>query len=221
MPLSRRRPAPAACENHSNVRYDCLAGAVMSQSKCDRCNETGSAHDFISARSDGTWQMLCSRCFNIEMARFADLQHFQHPSFTPLRLRDTHGLDHEFHFRSLVLGNRLSLEAFEVTGNGDCAGYRFQSLGEPEFEPVALFGQLIEKIKRALATTYLVTDAGRLQLAETRVTGRIEWDRVDNANRPCVIIDGRRIGWADFGAMLLAFEGWQFRFEMFDPSDEA
>jgi hypothetical protein len=120
-----------------------------------------------------------------------------------------------------VLGNRLSLEAFEVAGNGDCPGYRFQSLGELESESVALFGQLIEKIKRALATTYLVADAGRLQVAETRVTGRIEWDRIDNANRPCVIIDGRRIEWAEFGAMLLAFEGWQFRFEMFDPSDEA
>jgi hypothetical protein len=27
--------------------------------------------------------------------------------------------------------------------------------------------------------------------------------------------------WADFGAMLLAFEGWQFRLELLDPSDEA
>jgi hypothetical protein len=193
----------------------------MSQLKCDRCNETGSPHDFISARSDGTWRVLCSRCFNIEMARFADFQHFQHPSFTPLRLRDTHGHHHEFHFRSLLLGNRLLLEAFEVACNDVCADYRFQSLGEPESEPFTLFVQLIEKIKRALATTYLVANAGRLQVAETRVTGRIEWDRVDNANRPCVIIDGRRIDWADFGAMLLAFEGWQFRFEMFDPSDEA
>jgi hypothetical protein len=193
----------------------------MSQSKCDRCNETGPACDFVSAGLDGTLQMLCNRCFNTEIARFVDLQYFQHPSFTPLRLRDTHGHHHEFHFLSLMLGNRLLLEAFEVAGNGDCAGYRFQSLGEPESEPFALFRQLIEKIKRALATTYLVADAGRLQVAETRVTGRIEWDRVDNANRPCVIIDGRRIEWADFGAMLLAFEGWQFRFEMFDPSVEA
>jgi hypothetical protein len=31
-----------------------------------------------------------------------------------------------------------------------------------------------------------------------------------------VIIDGRRIEWNDLGAMLLAFEGWQFRLEMLD-----
>ncbi|WP_445344300.1 DUF7713 domain-containing protein [Caballeronia humi] len=36
-----------------------------------------------------------------------------------------------------------------------------------------------------------------------------------------MIIDGRRIEWNDLGAMLLAFEGWQFRLEMLDPSDEA
>jgi hypothetical protein len=38
---------------------------------------------------------------------------------------------------------------------------------------------------------------------------------------PCVVIDGRRVDWTDFGAMLMAFEGWQFRVDLVDPSDEA
>ena len=37
----------------------------------------------------------------------------------------------------------------------------------------------------------------------------------------CVIIDRRRVEWTDFGAMLMAFEGWQFRLELLDPSNEA
>jgi len=35
------------------------------------------------------------------------------------------------------------------------------------------------------------------------------------------IIDGKRVEWTDFGAVPIAFEGWQFRLELLDPSDEA
>lgn len=128
---------------------------------------------------------------------------------------------HEFHFRSLLLGDQLSLDAFELVGDDEAAGYRFQILGSADSEPFALLGQLIQKMKRALSMKHLQADAGRLQIADMTVRGRVEWNGDDGANHPCVIIDGRRIEWNDLGAMLLAFEGWQFRLEMLDPSDEA
>ena len=31
---------------------------------------------------------------------------------------------------------------------------------------------------------------------------------------------GREISWDDFGRMLMTFEGWQFKLEIGDPSDE-
>ncbi|WP_321794998.1 hypothetical protein [Caballeronia sp. J97] len=193
----------------------------MTQTRCERCRADKPAHDFVRAGSlDGTWRVLCSRCFNDEMAQFADLRNFEHPNFTPLRLLDAHGYEHEFHFRSLLLGDQLSLEAFELVDD-DSVGYRFQSLGDPELEPFALLAQLIQKIRRALATTHLVAEAGGLQVAETMVRGRLDRDGAEHTSQPCVIIDGRRVDWQDFGAMLLAFEGWQFRLELLDPSDEA
>nr|WP_235516615.1 hypothetical protein [Caballeronia cordobensis] len=155
------------------------------------------------------------------MAQFADLHGFEHPSFTPLRLRDVDDNHHEFHFCGLLLGDQLSLEAFELAGDDEAAGYRFQILGEADAEPSALLGQLIQKMKRALALKHLQADAGRLQIANTTVRGRVEWNGDENARQPCTIIDGQRIKWNDLGAMLLAFEGWQFRLEMLDPSDEA
>lgn len=97
------------------------------------------------------------------MAQFADLRNFELPSFTPLRLLDVHGYEHEFQFRSLLLGDQLLLEAFELLGDGDSAGYRFQSLGNPESELFALLAQLVQKIERALGTTHLVSNAGGLQ----------------------------------------------------------
>nr|WP_281355946.1 hypothetical protein [Azoarcus taiwanensis] len=38
---------------------------------------------------------------------------------------------------------------------------------------------------------------------------------------PLLVIDGREISWDEFGRMLMAFEGWQFKLDMVDRSDEA
>jgi hypothetical protein len=35
-----------------------------------------------------------------------------------------------------------------------------------------------------------------------------------------VVIDGRAISWEQFGRMLMSFEGWQFRLEIHDKSEE-
>ncbi|WP_213233459.1 hypothetical protein [Caballeronia sp. NK8] len=103
------------------------------------------------------------------------MQVFGHSSFTPLRLRDADDNDHEFHFRSLLLGNQLSLEAFELAGDDEAAGYRFQILGKPHLGPFALLGQLIQRMKRALNMKHLQAYAGRLQIMDLIVRSRFEW----------------------------------------------
>ncbi|MEX3937264.1 hypothetical protein AB4Y32_36975 [Paraburkholderia phymatum] len=43
-----------------------------------------------------------------------------------MRLADADGVVHELHFRSLLFGDQLSLEAFELaSGEEDCAGSVF------------------------------------------------------------------------------------------------
>ncbi|OUL95689.1 DUF7713 domain-containing protein [Paraburkholderia hospita] len=195
----------------------------MPGSTCVQCGAVTPPHDVVSlASGHGTFRLLCSRCFNTEMAHLADVHAFEHPEFTPVRLVDANGVLHEFHFRSLLFGDQLSLEAFELaSGDEDCEGFRFQLLGDPQSDPFELLGSLVQKVKRALAVRHLVEHAGNLAVAGTTVRGRIEWDGGKNGRVPCVVIDGRRVDWTDFGAMLMAFEGWQFRIELLDPSDEA
>ena len=195
----------------------------MPDSTCVRCGAVTPQHEVVSvASTDGAFRLLCSRCFNVEMAYLAEIHTFEHPEFTPVRLADADGVVHEFHFRSLLFGDQLSLEAFElVSGNEDCTGFRFQLLGDPKSDPFELLGDLVQKVKRTLAVRHLVEYAGELNVAGTTVRGRIEWDGNDNGRMPCVVIDGRRVDWTDFGAMLMAFEGWQFRVDLVDPSDEA
>ncbi|MBT2792839.1 DUF7713 domain-containing protein [Paraburkholderia strydomiana] len=195
----------------------------MPDHTCAGCGAITSPHDVVSvAAPDGAYRLLCSRCFNIEMARLADVHAFEHPEFTPIRLPGADGVVHEFHFRSLLFGDQLSLEALELaSGDEDREGFRFQILGDPQTDPFELLGQMVKKIRRALAISHVVERAGQLELAGTMVRGRIEWDENQHGRLPCVVIDGRRIAWDDFGEMLMMYEGWQFRLELIDPSEEA
>jgi hypothetical protein len=37
---------------------------------------------------------------------------------------------------------------------------------------------------------------------------------------PVLVIDGRDVSWEELGRMLMTFEGWQFRIEIRDRSEE-
>ena len=50
--------------------------------------------------------------------------------------------------------------------------------------------------------------------------GRIEGDYSGAERAPVVVVDGREISWDDFGQMLMTFEGWQFKLEIRDISEE-
>lgn len=38
--------------------------------------------------------------------------------------------------------------------------------------------------------------------------------------RPIMVVDGKEITWEDFGRLLTGYEGWQFKFDIRDPSEE-
>jgi hypothetical protein len=49
---------------------------------------------------------------------------------------------------------------------------------------------------------------------------RIEWDETQPGRVPLLVIDGREVSWDEVGRMLMSFEGWQFRLEIRDRSEE-
>ena len=169
------------------------------------------------ARGD---RILCSACFNREMAHRAGIGNIDSIKFESVRLDDANGVVHEFHLRTLLFGDKLSLESFESTSEEEPSGYRFQIIGDPLADQFVLLGKLIEKMRRSLAVIHVRdTDLG-LQVIDEIVHGRIEWDGSDDSRMPCVVIDGRRVEWDELGHMLMTFEGWQFKLEVHDPSDE-
>lgn len=152
------------------------------------------------------------------------IEKFEQLEFEPVRVVDCEGTPHDFHFRTRLFGRGgepgVALDAFELVGAGIPGGHQFLVIGDPDGDLVALLGRLIEKIRRALEVRHLEADGGSLRIAERVVAGRIEWDPVEERRGPVVVVDGQEIPWHQLGMMLEAFEGWQFRLEIVEMSDE-
>jgi hypothetical protein len=157
----------------------------------------------------------------MEVAKLGGLDEFEHIQLEPVVLTDVRGQAHEFHFRTHLFGTGLSLEAFELR-DGYPAGYQFRVIGDPEDDLLVLLGRLIEKMRRALSVKHLEDSALGLEIADpqTFVRGLIEWDAACEGRVPLLVIDGREITWQEFGRMLMSFEGWQFKLEIRDLSEE-
>jgi hypothetical protein len=189
--------------------------------RCDSCNQITPSYDTVSYGSiERGYRELCSRCFNSEMAKLAGLEGFEHVKFEAVGLADCTGELHEFHFRTHLFGTGVALDAFELR-DGSPAGYQFQIIGDPKDDLLVLLGRLIEKMRRALSSKHFTDSEHGLEIADHRVVrGRIEWDGTHGSRVPLLVIDGREIGWDEFGRMLMSFEGWQFKLNIADKSEE-
>jgi hypothetical protein len=179
------------------------------------------SYDIINLGSvEKGYRELCGRCFNAEAAKLDGLDKFEDFKFEPVRLADCDGQPHDFHFRTRLFGLGVALDAFELR-DGVPAGYQFQIIGDPEDDLLALLGRLIDKIRRALSVKHVRDGKFGLQVADPGVVrGRIEWDEAEDGRVPLLAVDGREITWDEFGRMLMSFEGWQFRLEIRDQSEE-
>lgn len=59
-----------------------------------------------------------------------------------------------------------------------------------------------------------------LLIKDMLVRGRIDCDLDSEGRMPQLVIDGREVSWEQFGRMLIGFEGWQFKLEIRDRSEE-
>jgi hypothetical protein len=193
----------------------------MTALHCHTCQARIAGYNSVHVGSpEGGYRHLCSRCFNAEVAALGEYD-FEHVQFEPIELSDADGVAHRFDFRLRLLGDeRVSLEAFEIR-EGEPSGYRFQALEEAQTDLFAVLARLVERMRRALSQRHLES-RGRfgLMIKERVVRGRIDCDLEADERLPLLVIDGREISWEQFGQMLMSFEGWQFKLELRDPSDE-
>lgn len=193
----------------------------MQEIHCGGCGQLTPSYDIVHYGStERGYRTLCSRCFNWEVAKLSGLEKFEHIQFEPVALTDGTGKTHQFHFRARLFGTGVALDAFELLQDYP-SGYQFRVTGDPEEDPFALLGRLIEKMRRALSIQYIKEGEFGLQIAHLEtVRGLIHWDDAGDGRAPILVVDGREITWEEFGRMLMAFEGSQFKLEIRDLSDE-
>jgi len=194
----------------------------MEQIKCEGCGQETPGYDIVHLGSmeDG-YKQLCTRCYNAEVAALMALDGSKDVRFEPVMLADAAGIAHTFHFRTRLFGTGMSLQAFELR-DGAPGGYQFEVHGDPQGEPIVLLGRLFEKMRRDLSVKHLEEGDLGLHIAEDKdiVRGRITSDEGHDGRMPLLIIDGREVTWEAFGHMLMTFEGWQFKMEIRDRSEE-
>jgi hypothetical protein len=160
----------------------------------------------------------CFRCYNDDVARRMGVD-FDNASLAPVILNDASELPHHFEIRSQLVGTGHLMEAIEVL-EGEARGYRFSVLGDFEAEALALFSQLYERMRQALAVRHVQhTDLGWQLTKDETLTGRIEADLEDDLRMPILVIDGREFRWEEVGRMLMSFEGFTVELRVRDSID--
>lgn len=188
--------------------------------RCEECRQEYPSYDSIHLASDdgGKARELCRNCFNRYMAEALDVD-FDPGAFVPYTVQGPDQRVHVFQFRSMLCPTGRLLEAFELV-DGRPGGYQFKVIGDFDEDAFALCGQLVERIRRRVGKLDLEDHDGHLILPHGRPTrGRIDYS--PDEDMPVVVIDGRVMTWRQFGEMWRSYEGWQFRVEMVDPTEEA
>lgn len=194
---------------------------IMRKTKCEECGHQAPSFEIVNCGSPQKgYRKLCRRCFNATIAQNAGLASFEHVEFDSIRLKDSGGQLHTFHFRTFLFGTGVALDAFELR-KGQPAGYQFQVIAEPEEDLFAMLARLIAKIQRALALRHIEDAEYGLRITDAGVVrGLIECDAAQGGSLPLLVIDGREISWEELGRCVMSFEGFQFKMEIRDNSEE-
>lgn len=133
----------------------------------------------------------------------------------PLRdtIHDFAGRRREFLVTCVERDSGFFLRAEEEGKDG--MGYQF-SATHP-VSPYLALGHLRQRMRRALATRHLVGSRDSYELLDDRVDG---WITVDDRGNPAFVVDGSPLSLEELAKVMRTYEGWQFRIDFFDPSDD-
>ena len=194
----------------------------VKQEQCEICGTLVAGFNTVYLSSAKKLTCACLKCYNkiISDSTGAD---YEDVEFEPIIIKDLDGKDHKFHFTVRLLGDRVAMDAFEIK-NGHPGGYEFSILGDIEDELFGLFGKLFERLRRALSNKHIYKEETTQSWQITNddvVRGQLHCDLDSSDERlPLIVIDGKEISWNQFGRMLMTYEGFNFKLEIFDRSED-
>jgi hypothetical protein len=198
----------------------------MATDKCERCGkEVHNYNDFIMAYTEnGNYIPLCFRCYNKEISEAIGIE-FDEIDLQPILLQDADGTDHTFYFSVRLMEVGLVLRAFEKEFENRSGGYEFSIIGDVDDGVFSLFSKLYTRMCKALSRKHIYHDEGthKWEITESDIVrGQItdDPDTEDWDSDLMFVVDGKAITLKEFGQMLKAYEGFNFKLQIFDESDE-
>ncbi len=184
---------------------------------CDGCGVhiTGTTV-VLSSLEEHDRGTYCLDCNNQIVAEHIGIS-YKKEEFTPYRISDAYGVEHTFVFEVHFVPAGISIYASESFLDSEDEGHRFEELGEFDCHPRELHAKLLQKMHKALQRSHFEIKGSNKSLKDV-VRGRIGYNYDSDGAE--LVIDGQAISWDDFGRMLDTYEGFQFRLEFIDPSDE-
>ena len=185
--------------------------------RCSACGTIVASRDGVHVGDKDETRFMCSRCYNESIAEYLGLD-YEHIEFDPVTLEDPEGVSHTFQFVSHIFGEKLSLEALEVTEHDE--GYEFSVIADADQDLYITFQSLFERIRRELSRRHLEPDdRGYRRIKDGVVRGQIT-SEADDPVATLLIIDGKPVSWDELGRMVSTYMGFRFKLEIFDRSEE-
>jgi len=210
--------------NNFNKKTQEQSTLALTKQKCKYCGtNVKNYNDSIMVPSEDGYICLCLHCYNKEMSEETGIN-YDNIELQPVILQDIDGVDHQFNFSIRLMGDELVLRSFETEKNRS-GEYEFSIIGDLEDGLFSLFSKLYARMIKVLNKKHIYKDeeTKSWQINEDNmVHGQITCDpKTDKLSRdPMIIIDGKGIPWNDFGQMLMTYEGFNFKLQIFDDSDE-
>ncbi|MBM3120270.1 MAG: hypothetical protein FJ006_12140 [Chloroflexi bacterium] len=129
---------------------------------------------------------------------------------------DCSGKQHRFKFKATETGRLLMrLEAHEIRNDGQ-PGYYFREIGMID-HLILLRGNLNQKIRESLSKRYIVPrkeGVDRWKMLTDELRGYVEYDDVNE--EMCLVVDGYKVTWEEFKALVSSHEGFFFQIKFED-----
>lgn len=83
-----------------------------------------------------------------------------------------------------------------------------------------LFEKLIAKVEKEMSRKQLDPETRYKDLITDSAIGEFEWDEDSEDNVPKFTIYGKELSWIEFGRIINKYEGFRFKIEVFDKTDD-
>ena len=186
----------------------------MADGACEDCGTSGAR-----TALGGVW--LCDRCADRRVASITGYPELPDPP-PPVTLRGPDGRDHRLRYRVWRAPTGVEVELQLGQPDPD-DGYHFAVLGSHDADLDALVEAVTRRATDGIASLQLERHTQRAGwlLRDDDVRGRLVWGPERDQGGPYdVVVDGRRLTWAELGQALEPYEGWRFRLLLEDPCDD-